>query len=267
MDTTDHTSTTDHTTAPMPVLFIGHGSPMNAVQDNPFSRSLVWLGQQMPRPRAILCVSAHWQTPGVRVTGEAQPRTIHDFAGFPRQLYEVEYAAPGDPLLAREVAGLVGGAVDTSWGFDHGAWSVIRHMYPDADVPMIELSLDEEMSPPEHHAIGALLAPLRDQGVLIVGSGNLVHNPYEVRWEDGAQPYPWAVEFDEWARDRLLAGDDDALVGYESLGAVAREAHPTNEHYLPLLYAIALRRAGEPLSFFYEGVEMGSLSMRGVRIG
>lgn len=251
----------------MPALFIGHGSPMNAIEDNPFSRSLVRLARDLPRPRAILVISAHWLTQGTRVTAEAHPRTIHDFGGFPRELYGIEYPAPGDPELAGEIAGLAGAAADESWGFDHASWAVVRHMYADADVPMLELSLDAFASPEEHFAVGRALAPLRDRGVLIIGSGNIVHNLLAVRWEDGAEPYPWAVEFDAWVRDRLLAGDDGALIGYESLGRVASLAHPTSEHYLPLLYAAALRRDGEQVSFFHEGLEMGSVSMRGVRIG
>lgn len=260
METARDTPTT------MPILFIGHGSPMNAIEDNPFSRSLVRLAAELPRPRAIVCVSAHWQTRGTRVTGDAHPRTIHDFGGFPQELYDVRYPAPGDPELAREAAGLTGAVIDDSWGFDHGSWSVIRRMYPEADVPMVELSLDAGASPAEHYGIGRRLAPLRDDGVLIVGSGNLVHNLMAIRWEDGARPYPWAVEFDEWVRDRLLAHDDAALIDYLSLGDTARHAHPSNEHYLPLLYAAALRREGEQVSFFHEGIEMGSLSMRGVRV-
>jgi 4,5-DOPA dioxygenase extradiol len=258
---------TRETSATMPVLFIGHGSPMNAIEDNPFSRSLVRLAADVPRPRAILCISAHWETHGTRVTGEAHPRTIHDFGGFPQELYDVRYPAPGDPELARQVAGLTGATVDDSWGFDHGSWAVIRRMYPDADVPMIELSLDAGASTAEHHRIGGLLAPLRGEGVLIVGSGNIVHNLAMIRWDAGAEAYPWAVEFDEWVRERLLAADDAALIGYQSLGDIARHAHPTSEHYLPLLYSVALRREDEPISFFHEGIEMGSLSMRGVRIG
>jgi 4,5-DOPA dioxygenase extradiol len=251
----------------MPVLFIGHGSPMNAIEDNPFSRSLVRLARDLPRPAAILVVSAHWQTRGTHVTGEAHPRTIHDFGGFPQELYDVRYPAPGDPELASTIAELAGAATDESWGFDHASWAVVRHMYPEADVPMLELSLDAEASPEEHNEVGRRLGPLRDRGVLVVGSGNIVHNLMAVRWEDGAEAYPWAVEFDAWVRDRLLAGDDAGLVGYQSLGRTAQLAHPTNEHYLPLLYAAALRREGEPVSFFHEGLEMGSISMRGVRIG
>lgn len=254
-------------TAPMPALFIGHGSPMNAVEDNPFSRSLVALGRELPRPRAILVVSAHWVTEGTRVTGEAFPKTIHDFGGFPPELYDIRYPAPGHPELAREIAGLSGAVTDESWGFDHASWAVVRHMYPEADVPMLELSLDAYATPEAHFETGRSLGALRDSGVLIVGSGNCVHNLLAVRWEDGAEPYPWAVEFDAWVGDRLLARDDGSLIGYESLGDIARLAHPSSEHYLPLLYAAAVRRDSDRVSFFHEGLEMGSVSMRGVLIG
>jgi 4,5-DOPA dioxygenase extradiol len=262
MDTQNPTPST-----PMPALFIGHGSPMNAIEDNPFSRSLKRMAGELPRPRAILVVSAHWVTEGTRVTSQPRPNTIHDFGGFPRELYEVVYPAPGDPALAGEIAELADGSEDGSWGFDHASWAVVRHMYPDADVPMLELSLDAYASPQAHFETGRRLAPLRDRGVLVIGSGNVVHNLAAVRWQDGAEPYPWAVEFDGWVRDRLVAGDDAALVGYESLGRTAALAHPTSEHYLPLLYAAALRRTGEPVSFFHEGIDMGSVSMRGVRFG
>jgi 4,5-DOPA dioxygenase extradiol len=252
---------------PMPTLFIGHGSPMNAISDNPFSRSLKQLAADLPRPQAILVVSAHWLTDGTHVTVQPHPSTIHDFGGFPRDLYDVRYPAPGDPALAHEIAALTDGATDETWGFDHASWAVIRHMYPDADVPMLELSLDAYADPEQHYETGKRLASPRDRGVLVVGSGNCVHNLMAANWEDGSEPYPWAVEFDGWVRGRLLACDDDALVGFESLGRLASLAHPTNEHYLPLLYAAALRRVGEPVSFFHEGIDMGSVSMRGVRFG
>jgi 4,5-DOPA dioxygenase extradiol len=260
---------TTHDTAHdvMPALFIGHGSPMNAIEDNTFSRSLKRLGAELPRPTAILVVSAHWLTEGTCVTAQPRPRTIHDFGGFPRELYEIEYPAPGDPALAAEIAELAGGRTDGSWGFDHASWAVVRHMYPDADVPMLELSLDAYATPQRHFEIGQRLAVLRGRGVLVIGSGNCVHNLMAARWDDGAAPYPWAVEFDEWVRGRLMAGDDAALVGFESLGRLAGLAHPTNEHYVPLLYAAAVRREGEPVSFFHEGIDMGSVSMRGVRFG
>ncbi len=251
----------------MPVLFVGHGSPMNAVEDNPFTRSLAALGRDLPRPEAILVVSAHWLTRGTRTTCIPNPRTIHDFMGFPPELYAMDYPAPGAPALAREIAEMAGGVCDDTWGFDHASWAILRHMYPDADVPLIELSLDAALSPPEHFEIGARIASLRDRGVLIVGSGNVVHNLRAVRWDEGAEPYSWAIEFDEFVRDRLEARDDEALIDYEQLGYVASLAVPTNEHYLPLLYAAALRRDGDGLVFTHTGVDMGSVSMRCVRIG
>lgn len=251
----------------MPVLFIGHGSPMNVIEDNVFTRSLARLGRDLPRPEAIVVVSAHWVTRGTRVTCQPHPRTIHDFLGFPPELYEMEYPAPGDPQLGRDVAELAEGVRDSSWGFDHASWAILHHMYPDADVPLVEVSLDATASPARHFEIGRALGPLRDRGVLVIGSGNLVHNLAAVRWEDGAEPYPWAVEFDAWARERLLAGDDGGLVHYERLGRTAERAVPTNEHYLPLLYAAAMRRDGDEVAFTHEGIDMGSVSMRCVRIG
>jgi len=253
--------------APMPVLFVGHGSPMNAIEENDFTRSLAALGHDLPRPAAILVISAHWLTRGTRTTCTPNPRTIHDFMGFPPELYAMEYPAAGAPVLAREIAALAGGACDDTWGFDHASWAILHHMYPDADVPLVELSLDAAVSPAEHFEIGARLASLRDRGVLIVGSGNAVHNLRAVRWDDGAEAYPWAVEFDEWVRDRLEARDDDALIDYEQLGYVASLAVPTNEHYLPLLYAAALRRDDDALAFTHTGIDLGSVSMRCVRIG
>ncbi|HEY5517423.1 MAG TPA: 4,5-DOPA dioxygenase extradiol [Coriobacteriia bacterium] len=252
---------------PMPVLFLGHGSPMNAVEDNVFTRSLAALGRDLPRPEAILVVSAHWQTRGTRLSCLPHPRTIHDFMGFPPSLYAMEYPAPGAPGLAREIAGLVGGKCDDAWGFDHASWAVLHHMYPHADVPLMELSLDATVSPAEHFDIGRRLAPLRDRGVLVIGSGNIVHNLRAVYWGDDREPYPWAVEFDEWVRDRLEAGDDEALVDYEQLGSVAALAVPTNEHYLPLLYASSLRREDDALAFTHTGIDLGSVSMRCVQFG
>ena len=254
-------------TETMPVLFIGHGSPMNAIYDNKFTRSLELLAESIPVPRAILVISAHWVRMGVRVTAQAEPRTIHDFVGFPQDLYDIDYPAPGDPLLATDIAAMTGAMLDDEWGFDHGAWAVIRHMYPEADVPMLQFALDVNASPVEHAAYARMLAPLRERGVLVVGSGNIVHNLQATQWSPDARPYEWAVEFDEWVRDRLIANDEAGLIAFEELGALARQAHPTREHYLPLLYAAALRRSGDELSFFHEGIEMGSMSMRGVRIG
>jgi len=252
----------------LPVLFLAHGSPMNAIEDNAFTRTLRALGARIARPAAVLVVSAHWMTPGsLRSLSTPQPRTIHDFYGFPRELYEVEYPAPGAPHVAREVSQLTGAALDDSWGLDHGTWSVLRHLLPNADVPVMQLSLDTSAPGRRHVELARALAPLRERGVLIVGSGNIVHNLSAIRWQAGAPAYDWAQEFDSWVAQRLLDGDVDALAGYESLGRIAHLAAPTNDHYLPLLYAAGLRRDDEPLSFEYEGLEMGSLSMRTAVIG
>jgi 4,5-DOPA dioxygenase extradiol len=259
-------------TEPMPVLFIGHGSPMNAIEDNPFAQSWAALGQRLPRPEAILCVSAHWLTEGTAVTAMETPRTIHDFYGFPEQLYQVSYPAPGAPELARQTARLTAELIrgtqvrlDEEWGLDHGAWSVLRRMYPRADVPTCQLSLDVRLSPAERYQLAAQLRPLRDQGILIIGSGNVVHNLRDA--SPGAVPYDWAVEFDRWVKTQLLAGDHRALIDYRERSPVARMAHPTADHYWPLLYAIALQDEGEPVSFFSEQIVYGSISMRGVVIG
>jgi 4,5-DOPA dioxygenase extradiol len=254
-------------TETMPVLFLGHGSPENAVADNAFTRSLVALGDALPRPAAVLVISAHWLTRGTRVLCVREPRTIHDFYGFPPELYALSYPAPGGIEYARAAGEAVGVGCDGAWGLDHASWAVLRHVYPDADVPVFELSLDVTASPAEHYEIGRCLADLRDRGVLVVGSGNIVHNLGAVVWDDEAAPYEWAVEFDEWVRDRLVEGDDEALVGYGSLGLSADLAVPTDEHYVPLLYAAALRRGGEPLTFTHEGIDLGSVSMRCLRIG
>ena len=195
------------------------------------------------------------------------PRTIHDFMGFPPELYTMRYPAPGAPDLAHEIAALAGATCDDAWGFDHASWAVLCHMYPDADVPLLELSLDAGASPVEHFEIGCRLAALRDRGVLVIGSGNVVHNLRAVRRTIGAEPYPWAIEFDEWVRDSIQAHDDEGLLDYEQLGYVAALAVPTNEHYLPLLYAVALRREGDALAFTHTGIDLGSVSMRCVRIG
>ncbi len=252
----------------MPALFLGHGSPMNALADNAFTRSLVYLAGALPRPVAVLVVSAHWLTPGeTRVLCADAPRTIHDFWGFPEELYAVTYPAAGAPDIGREVAALIGATADTEWGLDHAAWTLLRHMYPDADVPVLELSLDMTAPPRAHVELAQRLAPLRDLGVLVLGSGNLVHNLRALDWDRPHGGYDWAVGFDEWARDRIEAGDVGALADYRSLGETASRAVPTNDHYLPLLYAMALRGAEEPVAFTYEGMEMGSLSMRCVRIG
>jgi len=255
-------------TGSMPVLFVGHGSPMNAIEDNAFSRAWAALGERLLRPEAILCVSAHWLTEGTSVTAMETPRTIYDFYGFPQQLYQVSYPAPGAPELARRIAGLIQGAqvrLDEEWGLDHGTWSVLRRMHPRADIPTCQLSLDYRLSPAERYQLAAQLRPLRDEGVLVVGSGNVVHNLRQA--SPGAAPYDWAVAFDAWVVARLLDGDHQALIDYQGQGQTARLAHPTADHYWPLLYSLALQDEGEALSFFGEQIVYGSISMRGVVIG
>ncbi|HJQ23954.1 MAG TPA: 4,5-DOPA dioxygenase extradiol [Blastocatellia bacterium] len=258
-------------TESMPAIFFGHGNPMNALLKNEYSAAWAQIGASLPRPRAVLCVSAHWYQPGTAVTANQQPRTIHDFGGFPRALYEVNYPAPGDPELAHRVAELLAPVpvqLDQRWGLDHGAWSVLCHVFPEADVPVVQLSLDETQAAAYHYELAARLAPLRDEGVLVLGSGNLVHNLHAYAWgRHGVEPFDWAVRFERQARALLLEGDHAPLINYETMGRDALLAAPTPDHYLPLLYVIALRRADEPVTFPVEGVDGGSVSMLAVRIG
>jgi 4,5-DOPA dioxygenase extradiol len=253
----------------MPAVFVGHGSPMNALQRNRYTEAWRRLGASLPSPRAVLCVSAHWYGRGTRVTAMAKPRTIHDFGGFPRELYEVQYPAPGDPALAGEIRELLAPLeveLDGSWGLDHGAWSVLVHMFPDADVPVVQLSLDGTQPAAFHYELGGRLAPLRDRGVLVVGSGNVVHNLQVYGRRPGVEPFDWAVRFEAEVRRLLDAGEHRPLIAYETLGADARLAVPTPEHYLPLLYVIG-PAGGEPVSYPMDGIEGGSISMLSVRIG
>jgi 4,5-DOPA dioxygenase extradiol len=252
----------------MPALFIGHGSPMHALTDDAFTRALGRLVKDLPRPEAILVVSAHWQTRGTKVLAAEHPRTIHDFGGFPRELYEVQYPAPGAPGFAAQVCELapeVAPAAD--WGLDHASWAVLRHMWPDADVPVLELSVDMSAPAETHWALGEKLAPLRDRGVLVAGSGNIVHSFDGVDWSENAKPRPWAEEFDAWVADVLLRRDLHALVRYKDAGAIADLSIPTRDHYLPLLYPAAMATAEDGITFPYEGIEMASMSMRCVRFG
>jgi 4,5-DOPA dioxygenase extradiol len=245
----------------MPALFIGHGSPMNAIEENEFSRTWMEVGRKLPRPRAILSISAHWQTEGIGVTAMERPRTIHDFYGFPPELYEQRYPAPGSPSLAKEVAGLLDDAqLDIEWGLDHGTWSVLGRLFPGADIPVVQLSLDRFKDPAEHYRTGTLLGPLRERGVLILGSGNIVHNLMMAGSSVGT--YSWATEFDSRVEKLILKGNHDALVHYEDWGEQARLSIPTNEHYLPMLYVLALKRNEDDVRFFAEGVALGSVSMR-----
>jgi 4,5-DOPA dioxygenase extradiol len=254
--------------ARMPVLFIGHGSPMNAIEDSEFSRAWSDIARHIPRPTAILCISAHWQSDGARVTAMKQPRTIHDFSGFPDELNEMKYPAHGSPDLARKVRELPGAdsiLPDQDWGLDHGTWSVLCRMYPEADVPVVQLSLDRDRTPDEHYKLGRLLQPLREQGVLILGSGNMVHNLGMMEWTN--TPFDWAARFDLKLKSLIDVRDDEALVSYPKLGPDAALAIPTNEHYLPMLYALASTKSDEPLRFFAEKVTLGSISMRAFQIG
>lgn len=256
---------------PMPAIFFGHGNPMNALLQNDYSKAWATIGTKIPRPRAILCVSAHWYLPDTLVTAMSAPRTIHDFGGFPQELYRVTYPAPGDPDLASRVQVLlapvaVGG--DLTWGLDHGTWAVLCHVFPQADVPVVQLSIDETQPPAFHYDLGRRLAPLRDEGVLVIGSGNLVHNLHAYAWgRRSPEPYDWAMRFEKKARELLRTDDDGPLVDYESLGSDAMLSIPTPDHYLPLLYVIALRREGEPVSFPVQGVDGGSVSMLAVQLG
>lgn len=252
----------------MPALFVGHGSPINAIEDNRFSLAWAGMGQSLPRPNAIVCISAHWETTQTRVSAAKQPETIYDFGGFPPVLYERRYPAPGSPELARLIWGFVQKTpvqLDRTWGLDHGTWSVLSRMFPEADIPVVQFSLARSQEPALHYALGQELRALRRKGVLIVGSGNVVHNLRVVDFQD--RGYDWAVAFDETLKQLILAGDHDALIHYQNLGQGARLAVPTNEHYLPLLYILALQEEQESLSFFVEGVTMGSISMRSLRIG
>ena len=252
----------------MPALFVGHGSPMNAIEDNPYSRAWGELGRTLPRPTAILCVSAHWMTRGPRLTAMGRPKTIHDFGGFPPELFAMEYPAPGSPALAELARQTVASApvqLAPDWGLDHGAWSVLVRMYPAADVPVVQLSLDGTRPPEWHYALGQELQALRRKGILILGSGNVVHNLRRISWDDRA--FDWAVEFDHTVERLILARDHQPLIHYDTLGPAARLAIPTNEHYLPLLYILALQGSDEPVRFHAEGITMGSLSMRCVQVG
>lgn len=255
-------------TGPMPMVFLGHGSPMNAIEDNAWRRSWQALGRRLPRPKAILCVSAHWETQGVYVGAAERPETIHDFHGFPRALFDVRYPAPGSPGLAHRVAELIPQPrvhLDSHRGLDHGAWGVLQPMYPEADIPVVQLSLSILQPGAWHYDLAKQLAPLRDEGVLVLGSGNLVHNLRLWR-QNKPEAYDWAQRFDEDIAERIAEGHHEGMLGYETLGPDALLAIPTPEHYLPLLYVLALQREGEAVEFFNDEVA-SSISMRSVLIG
>jgi 4,5-DOPA dioxygenase extradiol len=259
-------------TGPMPVLFLGHGSPMNAIEDNEFTQNFREFGRRIERPRAILCVSAHWETRGTQVTAMEHPPTIHDFGGFPRALYEVDYPVPGSPALAGEIRNLIRGAevaLSDQWGLDHGAWSVIRHMYPEADIPVVQMSLDHTKGPRYHFELGKELNALRNRGVLIIGSGNLVHNLGMVAWDRLDTPgsgFDWAEEARDTMNQWIRQGNYEALINYNQQGTSLKLAIPTPEHFLPLLYVLGMRGKREKIELFNDKTIGGSLSMTSVYI-
>ncbi len=259
------------TASRMPALFVGHGNPMNSLSQNEWTQGWTRAARSLPRPSAIVSVSAHWYLPGTRVTEDDAPPTIHDFGGFPRALYEVEYGARGDPALARTVQRLLAPApvvLDSSWGLDHGTWSVLVHMYPDASIPVLQLGIDETAPAAAHFELGRRLRPLRGDGVLVLGSGNVVHNLHAYAWgRRDVETYDWAERFEARVRQLAAARDFEAIVAYERLGEDARLAAPTPDHFLPLLYVLAQAERGDEISFPTEGFDGGSVSMLSVRVG
>ncbi|HRH95793.1 MAG TPA: 4,5-DOPA dioxygenase extradiol, partial [Prosthecobacter sp.] len=250
--------------------FIGHGNPMNALADNGYTRAWRSIGEAIPKPQAVLCISAHWYIPALAVTAMERPRTIHDFGGFPRELFEFQYPAPGSAELAERVNELLGGKVAMEagqWGLDHGTWSVLCHVFPEADIPIVQLSIDETKPAAWHYDTAKSLAPLRNEGVLVIGSGNLVHNLHAYAWGDQSrEPFDWALRFEQKARELMLSGDHAPLIGYESMGKDAHLSAPTPDHYLPLLYILALQADEDEVSFPVEGFDGGSISMTTVMV-
>lgn len=259
--------------AVMPVMFVGHGSPMNAIEDNLFSRNWAELGQKLPMPRAVLCVSAHWLTRGTYVTAMEQPKTIHDFGGFPQSLFDVQYPAPGSPQMAAETVALIKKTqvgLDHDWGLDHGTWSVVKNMYPDASVPVFQLSIDFSKPLSFHYELAAELSELRKKGVLIIGSGNMVHNLGMVAWDKLGEDnygYDWAAEINEKFKELIQKKDHKALIEYEKLGSAAKLAIPSTDHYIPLLYSLALQSDEDDVAFFNDRLVAGSLTMTSVMLG
>ncbi|MCX6244365.1 MAG: 4,5-DOPA dioxygenase extradiol [Bacteroidetes bacterium] len=260
-------------TEQMPVLFIGHGSPMNAIEENEFTEGWRLIGRTLPKPNAVLCVSAHWETRGTQVTAMEKPRTIHDFGGFPQELFEVQYPAPGSPDLAKETREIIHKAevsLDERWGLDHGCWSVLKRMYPAADVPVIQLSLDYTRDAQFHYDLGKELSALRKKGILIIGSGNLVHNLRLVDWNrmyETGFGLDWAIEANEKMKKFILANEHKSLIDFRSQGKAFDLAIPTPEHFLPLLYVLGLKEENEKIELFNDKPVMGSLTMTSVKIG
>lgn len=259
-------------TEPMPVLFLGHGSPMNAIEENEFVSGWRAVGKTIPKPNAVLCVSAHWETRGTFVTAMQNPVTIHDFGGFPKQLFDVQYPAPGSPELAKETQRIITKTqvgLDDKWGLDHGCWSVVKHLFPGADVPVIQMSLDYYQTPQYHYELSRELAALRTKGILIIGSGNMVHNLGLVAWDKMKQPdfaFDWAAEASSKMKKYILEDDHQSLINYKSQGKAFDLAIPSPDHYLPLLYTLALKDKNDKLTLFNDKPVMGSLTMTSVKI-
>jgi len=259
-------------TEQMPVLFVGHGSPMNAIEENEFVEGWRVIGKSLPEPNAILCISAHWETRGVYVTAMKRPRTIHDFGGFPQELFEVQYPAPGSPELANEARGVIKKTetgLDEKWGLDHGCWSVLRRMFPAANIPVVQMSLDYSRPAQYHYELAKELFPLRKKGILIIGSGNMVHNLRLVDWYKMNEPgfgYDWAIEANEKMKKYILSNDHQSLINYREQGKEFDLAIPTPEHFLPLLYALALKEENEKIEIFNDKPVMGSLTMTSLKI-
>ena len=259
-------------TAEMPVLFVGHGSPMNAIEQNEFVRGWQQTANAIEKPKAILCISAHWETRGTYVTAMAKPQTIHDFGGFPQALFDVQYPAPGSPQLAKETQNIITCThigLDEKWGLDHGCWSIIKPMYPNADIPVLQLSLDYTQPPEYHYQLAKELASLRKKGVLIIGSGNIVHNLGMVAWDKMNTPdyaYDWATEANEKIKEYILTNNHNPLIDYKKQGSAFNLAIPSPDHFLPLLYALALKKENEKVTLFNDKALMGSLTMTSVKI-
>lgn len=259
-------------TAKMPVLFLGHGSPMNAIEENEFVTGFRNIAKGIPKPNAILCISAHWETKGTFVTAMQNPPTIHDFGGFPKELFAVQYPAPGSPDLAKQTKSLITKTevgLDEKWGLDHGAWSVIKHLYPNADIPVIQMSIDYSQSPQYHYELAQQIKSLREKGVLVIGSGNIVHNLGKVDWKrlNETFGFDWAIEANEKMKKFILSGDHKQLINFRSQGKAFDLAIPTPEHYLPLLYSLALKEEKDEVSLFNDKAVAGSLTMTSVKIG
>jgi 4,5-DOPA dioxygenase extradiol len=255
----------------LPVIFIGHGNPMNALADNPFTEMLKALGKKIPRPKAILCISAHWMTEGTWITHMSEPKTIHDFYGFPKELSQVQYRAPGNPEIAEMISSEITvpkiNLDDEMWGLDHGAWSVLRHVYPNADIPVLQLSLHMEKPSEYHFQLGQQLRCLREKGILIVGSGNIVHNLSLLSWIENSPPHPWAVEFDEWVKDKIKTKQYTALINDSRKTESGKRSIPTPEHWYPLLYILGASDDTDKLHFEYEKIDNASISMRTFSLG